>query len=192
MGDYYDPHPLLQLRQPVVLAGVPGARHRQVAHAAAARTGISFADLDRWIEHEAGASLWDLVAARGEAALREIEARLLERALRTAPPSIIALGDTTLLEQANRERIDESATLVHVHLDLAGAYWQIRRHEETHGRGWSPFVPSPVEDIAELRPLFQRLEPVLAGARLRLEAAGRHPSELATELIEHLRADHNL
>lgn len=189
MEGYYDPHPLLHLRQPVVLAGLPGARHRQVAHAVASRTGISFADLDRWIEHEAGSSLWDLVTQRGKDALREIEGRLLDRALRSQPAPVIALGDATLLEPTNLARVMAESTFVHVRLDLAGAYWQVRRHEEEHGRAWNPFVPSPVSDIADLRPLYQRLEPLLRRARLTLEAAGRHPSDLASELIERLHAD---
>lgn len=59
-SSYYDYHPTVQLARPLALGGVPGAPYREVGHHLATLTGLTLIDLDRWIEHQVGQSLWDL------------------------------------------------------------------------------------------------------------------------------------
>lgn len=187
MEGYYDHHATLQLERPLAVAGMIGSPYRHTAYHVSSRTGLPFTDLDRKVEHEAGQSLWDLVSLRGEPALRELEREVLQQTLRARPAGIIALGDGTLLDTANKEAVLEEATLVLLDMDLATTYWHIRRHEEAHGRLWNPFLPSPITGIDQLRPVFQRLEPSLRDAHWVLPAAGRHSSQLALEIIRRLQ-----
>jgi shikimate kinase len=188
MEGYYDHHPTLDLDRPVAIAGMIGSPYRHTAYHVSSRTGLPFTDLDRRIEHQAGQSLWDLVRLRGEPVLRELERELLLKSLRSRPAGIIALGDGALLDAANKQAVLESATLILLEMDLAAAYWQIRRHEEEHGRFWNPFLPSPISTIEQLRPVFQHLQPSLRDAHWVLPAAGRHSSQLALEVIRRLEA----
>lgn len=188
MSGYYDHHATLQLDRPLAIGGIIGTPYRQTAYHVSSRTGLPFSDLDRLIEHEAGQSLWDLVHEHGEAAMREIESELLRRALRARPAGVLALGDGTLLDEQSRAAVAEQATLAFLELDLAGAYWVIRRHEEANGRFWNPFLPSPIVDIEQLRPIYDRLAPGLRQAEWTIPAAGRHPSQLALEIIRRLES----
>src|SRR5213075_2303812 len=78
--------------------------------------GRPFIDLDRTIESEAGASIENLFAARGEAAFRALERASLERVLneaaRAAQPPVIAVGGGALLSRDIRLRALDECVVV--------------------------------------------------------------------------------
>jgi shikimate kinase len=183
MQDYYDYHPLLTLEQPLILAGFVGGPQRQVAYGLSARLGLPFVDLDRWIEHDAGRSLWEILAEGGEGQLREIEGAALDRALRARPAGILALGATALLSASNLNAVLEGATLVALKIDLPNLYWLLRGRE-TEGEGHRhPFVPFPLTSIEDLRPVYDTLKVPLQQAHHTVDTAGRHPTRLTERLL---------
>ena len=52
---------------------MPGTPYREVGHYLTSLTGLSLLDLDRWLEHQVGKSLWDFVQSEGEHVLRQKE-----------------------------------------------------------------------------------------------------------------------
>ncbi len=81
-----------------------------VAH----RAHVPFFDLDLMIEKEAGASISQIFASRGEAAFRSLESQLLPAALK--PGAVAALGGGAPIDDANWRVIRERS--ISVYLDL--------------------------------------------------------------------------
>ncbi len=76
----------------------------------AQRAGAPFRDLDLVIEDEAGMSISEIFATRGEAAFRAMEARLLPEVLQ--PGAVVALGGGVPIDEANWRLIIERSTSV--------------------------------------------------------------------------------
>ncbi|MEW6755845.1 MAG: shikimate kinase, partial [Candidatus Latescibacterota bacterium] len=148
---YYDAGSTLVLSRPVALIGYPGVAYRQVGHDLASLTGLSLIDLDRWVEHTAGMSLWALLQGRGLEVMRELEARLLAHALEVRPHGLLILGDGALVRPENRLRLHDTAAIVYLHLPLVTAYWELRQQILVNPPGPCPFVPHPLEHCEQLR-----------------------------------------
>jgi len=78
----------------------------------AQRAGAPFHDLDFVIENEAGMSITDIFATRGEAAFREMESRLLPGLLQ--PGVVVALGGGAPIDEANWKIIVERSITVFI------------------------------------------------------------------------------
>ncbi|MGA8922921.1 MAG: shikimate kinase [Candidatus Dormiibacterota bacterium] len=78
----------------------------------AQRAGAPFHDLDLLIESEAGLSISDLFATRGEAAFRALESRLLPTVL--APGAVVAIGGGAPLDDENWRLITQRSVTVFI------------------------------------------------------------------------------
>jgi shikimate kinase len=76
----------------------------------AQRAGAPFHDLDFVIENEAGMSITEIFATRGEAAFRDMESRLLPEVLQ--PGAVVALGGGAPIDESNWRLIVERSTTV--------------------------------------------------------------------------------
>jgi shikimate kinase len=78
----------------------------------AQRCGAPFHDLDVEIESEAGMSISEIFATKGEAAFRAMESRLLPELLQ--PGAVVALGGGAPIDEANWRIIVERSTTVFI------------------------------------------------------------------------------
>ncbi len=78
----------------------------------AQRANAPFHDLDFAIENEAGMSITEIFATRGEAAFRAMESRLLPDLLQ--PGAVVALGGGAPIDEANWKIIVERSTTVFI------------------------------------------------------------------------------
>ena len=90
-----------------------------VGRLAAAKASVPFVDLDAAIEVEAGTSVPDLFATRGEPAFRAMESTVLSRLLHDGVVRVIALGGGALVPRALRHEALEHATVVTLTAPLA-------------------------------------------------------------------------
>lgn len=186
---YYDYTPALTLSRPVAFCGHPGCGYREVVYDLASLTGLPLHDLDHWVEHEAGRSLWSLARREGLPALREAEARLLPRALASPPPGLVLLGEGTLTEAHQLRRLREAAGLVFLRLRPTSCYWALRRRGESRGGILGhPHLPDRLSDPGDLRPLFDRLAPVVEAADVVLDMEHLSVHEAVRELQRELPA----
>ena len=87
-----------------VLIGSPGAGKTTVGRRVARSLGLDFVDADALIEEEAQMSVSDIFVERGEAAFRDLEAEVIERALREST-GIVSLGGGAVLREQTREAL---------------------------------------------------------------------------------------
>lgn len=185
-SSYYDHQPTITLERPVALIGFPGVEYRQVGHELAVLSGLPIVDLDRWIEHQAGQSLWALRRDQGAMALRDLEGQLLERALTARPYGLIVLGDGILIDETNLRRVRGTAALVYFRVPLVTAYWELRRQIRERPPGPSPFVPQPLEHCEQLKPLWEERLAGFESAHLTVDMEGRRPEDVVPLLFEAL------
>ena len=93
MADWEQQQKTGQESKPYVLIGFMGSGKSSLGRAVAAGLERPFADLDSLIEAEAGCTISELFASRGEPFFRELEASVLRKAVAAAVPgSLLAAG----------------------------------------------------------------------------------------------------
>jgi shikimate kinase len=93
----------------VVLVGMMGSGKTSVGRALASRLSRPFADSDELIEARTGQTVKQIFAERGEAAFRAEESAVLEEALSSPTPAVIAAAGGAVLDPVNRRLIRAAA-----------------------------------------------------------------------------------
>jgi shikimate kinase len=143
----------------------------------AQRAGAPFHDLDFVIENEAGMSVSDIFATKGEAAFRAMESRLLPEVL--VPGSVVALGGGAPIDEANWKMILERSTTVFLDCGFK-TIWD-RIHATTN----RPLLVSKSQ--AELEALLEERRPRYMEAIHRVDAD--RPEDVVAEEILRLWSD---
>src|SRR5690348_5908925 len=91
------------------------------------RAHAPFYDLDFMIENEAGMSIPEIFARRGEAAFRSLESRLLPEALHSG--AVAALGGGTVMDDDNWLLVQERSVPVYLELSFQTIWERIGRSE---------------------------------------------------------------
>jgi shikimate kinase len=132
-----------------------------------------FCDLDTMIENEAGMTIREIFAIRGEPGFRALESRLLPDALQ--PGAVVALGGGTPMDDSNWRLTSERAITVYLEVPF-----------ETI---WQRVGPSANRPLATARSRSE-LEALLDERRSRYEQASqrvdadRPPSVIAGEVLK--------
>jgi shikimate kinase len=90
----------------------------------AERTHAALYDLDHLVEHEAGMSIADIFATRGEAAFRDLERQVLPRALK--PGAVVALGGGIVMDDDSWAMIAERSVTVYLEVPFEKVWGRIR------------------------------------------------------------------
>ena len=153
----------------LVLVGFMGAGKSTVGVEVARRLGRPFRDVDREVESEHG-PIHELFEREGEAAFREIEARVVRDACAGRQPSVIAVGGGAV--ETGKLLEDEDALVVLLEVDADTAWARVRGSARPLARDEAEF-----RRRFELRaPLYERVsdrrardahEVVLAAAGIR-------------------------
>jgi shikimate kinase len=156
----------------LALIGFMGSGKSVVGALVAYRAGAPFIDLDFMIESEAGMTISQIFAARGESGFRALESKLLPEALRNR--SVVALGGGTTIDDENWRVIRTQSTSVYLELSFNSIWERIGR---TEGR---PLVQGRLR--TEVEELFERRRARYEEASFRVDA-DRSPDEVATEVL---------
>jgi shikimate kinase len=139
----------------------------------AQRAGAPFHDLDFVIENEAGMTISDIFATRGEAAFRAMESRLLPKVL--LPGAVVALGGGAPIDEANWKLILERSTTVFLDCGFKTIWDRI------HGTTNRPLLAS--RSRAELEALLEERRPRYMQAVHRVDG-DRPTDEIADEILQ--------
>ena len=136
------------------------------------RAGAAFFDLDFMVEGEAGMTIPDIFATRGEAVFRSLESRVLPSALQTG--AVVALGGGTAMDEANWQLVRERATSVYLELRFETIWERIGTSRER------PLIAGRLRREVEL--LFESRRARYEEADHRIDA-DRSPDEIAGDVL---------
>ena len=165
----------------VLLLGMMGSGKSSIGEALSNRTGWPFVDNDALVERATGHTARELLARRGEEAMRAAEAAALETALGLPTPIIAATAAGTILDPDNRRRLDEGGFVVWLH---APADVLAARAVGSSHRPWLDDDPVGWFRAAEREraPLYESV------ADLTVDTSRETPDESATRIVETISA----
>lgn len=160
--------------------GMMGSGKSTIGRLLAQQTGWPYYDNDVLVEGASGAQARELLAGRGEAALRRAETAALARGLSQPEPCIVAVAGGTILDPANRDLL---ARALVVWLRASPSALARRARGATHrpwlekdAAGWMR------RTLEERQPLYE------AAADLVVDTQRRKPELVVAEIIAWLRA----
>lgn len=104
-------------KRSIVLMGMPGCGKSSLGEELRRLTGRPLYDIDSLIVQEAGCSIPEIFASRGEKAFRDLETAVLARVCKEGG-SIISLGGGSILREENRAAIAQNGFVVYIRRDL--------------------------------------------------------------------------
>jgi shikimate kinase len=161
----------------VLVIGMMGSGKSTVGRLVAERVGWPYLDNDDLVERAHGTTARELLAERGDDALREAEGDALELGVTTAAPVVIGVAAGTVLDAARRDLMREGGIVVWLHADAAILESRAMRGEhrpwlDRHGASW-------IRDTAADR------EPLYASvADFKIDTGINSPEAAATQVIE--------
>ena len=118
------------------LIGYMGSGKTTLGRAVAASTGISFVDLDDYIEEREGCSIRQIFATRGEEAFRAIEREALREVSRM-PDTLVACGGGTPCFGDNMDLLNRSGLTVYLNAPHSSLLSRLKE-----GRAKRPLIAS--------------------------------------------------
>lgn len=160
----------------VYLVGMPGSGKSTVGRELAGRYGIPFIDLDAVIEREAGSTITEIFASRGETGFRALEASALLDAS-TQDPAVVACGGGVVLEPANRIVLRNTGIAVFLDVPLEVIRARV-----------SPGADRPlIREAGDLERLLEAREPLYREFAAHVVDGSAPPGEVADAVVEELR-----
>jgi len=164
----------------VVLVGPPGAGKSTIARALAGPLGCSVVDTDQRIEAEAGMCIADIFVTEGEQAFRAREVDAVAKALETSS-GIVALGGGAVLDERTRERLHDHY-VVWLQVDLSDAVARV---------GLNTARPLLLGNVRQTmgKLMDERANFYADVATVRVDTTQRTPGDIATEILDGLKAN---
>lgn len=185
------------MKCPLFLTGMMGCGKTTVGRVLAREQGVPLVDLDARIEHMFGATVPELLAARGEAGFREAE-HLALMSLVDEPgfegrSVVVATGGGAILHAGSRAAMDRVGLRVFLEVGIDELVRRLRSEHDADPQArpllqGEPGRGSLRSRVAEL--LAARGSIYRAGARA-IDAHGK-PTEVAARIVAVLREDASL
>jgi chorismate synthase len=169
----------------VFLLGPMGSGKSAVGRVIAERLGRRWVDLDSEIEQQAGSSVAEIFARKGEAEFRSLEADALVAAAAAPSSSVIALGGGA----AQNEAAWRAMRATGVTFCLTARPEELMRRLSQSNRAWSerPMLAGR-DPLERLRELCRVRQPFYSRADLCLDTEGLDPDAAALAAIGMLRS----
>ncbi|WKD59203.1 shikimate kinase [Corynebacterium caspium] len=161
-------------RPKLVLVGPPGAGKSTVARRVSHALNMPLVDSDLLIEEETGKPCGQVFATIGEPAFRELEARLVAKALRTT--GVVSLGGGAVINAETRKLLDD---LDVVWLDVSAEEGTRRTSAEDNRPVLS--AADPLEHYRNL--LASRESFYREVASYRILSDNRSPAQITTQIL---------
>ncbi len=136
----------------ICLIGMPGSGKSTVGVLLAKHTGLAFVDTDLLIQEQESATLAEIVSAKGQQGLLDIEEQvLLDMPIR---PSVISTGGSVVYSEEVMNRLAAHATIIYLQARLDTVKYRISLAPD---RGIASPGDQTIEDVFRERiPLYER------------------------------------
>ncbi len=101
----------------VLLIGMMGSGKSTIGPLLSKATGWPYVDNDELVRGSHGAMAREILAAGGEAQMREAESQALANGMKVPAPAVIGVAAGTILEALNRERLSGGGVVVWLRAD---------------------------------------------------------------------------
>ncbi len=166
----------------IVLTGFMATGKSSVGRQLASRLGYDFVDVDGLIEAEAGMPIPAIFTRQGEAAFRELEARMVESAAGRVG-CVIATGGGAIVNPRNLEALRRSGVIVTLTADPDIILSRI-------GAGADRPLLEGGEKRERIQDLLAARAPVYARADLSVDTSNRSVDEVVDHLVDLLCSFH--
>jgi shikimate kinase/3-dehydroquinate synthase len=170
------------MQRPLLLNGFMATGKSTVGRLVAERSGHPHVDLDAEIEREAGQTVSEVFATRGEAGFRALEQAALARVLSAATPVVVSLGGGALLRRGVRLDALDRAVVV----TLEATTEEILRR--TSGSKTRPLLDSP-DPRARVEQLLEERRTAYAECHARVQTTRRTTEAVARDVLDVWRRD---
>ena len=187
LTDYYDPSPRFLLSRPIVIGGQLGCGAALIGRSLSARTGLPFAQVDRVIEHEAGALLARIAEREGAARVERWARSVLERIV-TQPPCGVIVLDRAWPSIEVVGLLRRRCHFIHVKRSPRVLFDRLFHKVRSTDRWLLGELADTFESEADLAKLLAAREPLLDEAGFLLDAGAQHDLQIAQGLVESIEA----
>lgn len=167
-------------KENVILIGFMGAGKTSVGAVYAVAADQLLLDTDQMIEAEAGMTISDIFAVRGEAAFRQTETSVLEKLLDQTDRAVISVGGGLPLLEKNREYLRRLGTVVFLRVQPETVLERLKG-DTTRPLLMGDHVEQRVRELLDCRnPLYEQ------AADLVIDVDGKRPEEIVEEIRSRL------
>lgn len=131
----------------IACVGLPGSGKSTVGRQLARRLGARFIDSDHVIEQRTGCSIREFFEREGEASFRDLEQQVISD-LTESQSGVLSTGGGTVLRPANRQVLQQRATVVYLHSSPDEVFRRLR-HDQNR-----PLL-QVADPLGRLRELYQ-------------------------------------
>ena len=156
-----------------------GTGKSSVGRLVADQLHFTFLDTDELIENNTGKTIPEIFAKEGEAAFRQLEARVVEE-LALKSRTVIATGGGLPVNPANLASLKAHALVVCLWASPENIYERVRHQDHR------PLLQN-ADPLARIRALLAEREPSYRQADVLLNTGSRSAREVAQQVIHHFR-----
>ncbi len=154
--------------------GAPASGKSSLGKIVARNLNLPFVDLDRRIEAEAGMSIPQIMAQRGESAFRDLETSALKTLIANEADCLVALGGGALLREENRALAESSGKILLLEANLPTLLKRVQRQP-----GERPLLTGDIR--SKLQSLLEKRAAHYQSFPLRLRVDGKTAKQNAFE-----------
>lgn len=162
----------------IILCGFMGCGKSTVGALLAKKTGMSFVDLDTYIENKAQMTVSEIFAKYGEAHFRTME-REAAKEISEKKGIVLAAGGGTLTFEINVETLNKSGTIVLLDLPVEVVAERLK-NDKTR-----PLLNRPDKDKA-MKELYDKRLPLYRHAADVSVNAAQSPLQVCMEILDHI------
>jgi shikimate kinase len=163
----------------LILCGFMATGKSSVGRRLAAIIGFDFLDMDAAIEAEEGLSIPQIFAARGEAAFRALESRMVERVAERSR-CVVATGGGTIVNPRNLEMLKRCGMLINLTADIETILVRA-------GSGDDRPMLKEGDRRERIRSLLQQRASAYAQADITVDTSSLTVEEVARQIMDRLR-----
>lgn len=163
----------------IALCGFMGTGKSSVGRLVAEQLHFAFLDTDTVIEARAGKPITDIFATEGEAAFRELEARIVKE-LANRDRTVISTGGGLVVNPANMASLKEHALVVCLWATPEGIYARVKNQNHR------PLL-AEANPLEKIRSLLAERAPAYKQADVLINTEIRSPREVAQQVLHQFR-----